>query len=888
MSFFRQFTRRLRRFFRRESTEAEMAEEMRFHLEMRTEGAMEEGLSPEDAGYAAQRKFGNIGMIQERVRDQRGWCWLEALIKDLRYATRTLRNSRGFTATVLLTLALGIGANTTAFTVLNRLMLQSLPFRDPASLVQLWSNTDHRGRMGTAPGDYFDVKAQNTVFVDMATYQRGQRMSYAEAGQAPVWVDTIAMTDNFFSVLGVVPALGRLPTEEESRTMAFVCLISDAFWRQHFNADPNVLGRTIRLNGRPNTVIGVLPPSLDDPVLFETSGAPIFYLDPVNPSRGGRNVSWNWVVARLKPGVSLEQAQADLTVVAQRLAHEYPETNKDREMGVIPLPTNHLHDDEVHLTRMPFVLSGLLLLIACVNIANLQLVRTTRRSHEFAIRLSLGCSRGRLIRMLLLESLLLSALGGALGITVSAWSNVYFAQFWRIDMPLNLRVIAYTSTLSLVTGALSGVVPALLAFRGDVGGALKSGGRGATSDRSRHWLRQSLVVIELALALTLLAGAGFFVSGIYRLTHRDLGWDTTYLITARVSLDNAHYGGAKNRDKVLALADHALETLGALPGIQSVALSDGSPAWGHMMSFYRVEGRAPPEKGQEPKVVCFAVSPGWFEVYGMHLVEGRGFSEADHADAAPVAIVSESMARKLWPGESAIGKRIAQADMFPPAGDKKASLWAEIVGVIRDFKGGAEFTNPAMNNDRILRPWAQDRGGIVFSIRTAGPPGPLKESVRKAIGLLLPDRALDSVATVDEEVASSIAYYTFVRRILVQIAGLGLLLSAVGIYGVVANLAAERTKEIGIRMALGAKSADILWLFIRNGLVLACIGATVGLIGAFAFVATLERILPVLPGTNPIVVAGAVAALVAVAIIACWLPARRTTKISPMLALRSE
>lgn len=865
-----------------------MAEEMRFHLDMRTEDAKDDGLSAEEAACAAQRKFGNIGLIQERVRDQRGWPWLEALMKDLRHAARTLRHSRGFTATALLTLALGIGANTTAFTVLNRLMLQSPPFRDPASLVQVWSNTDHRGRMGVAPGDYFDVKAQNTVFADLASYQQGQRMSYAATGNAPIWVDTIAMTANFFSILGVAPALGRLPTEEESRTRALVCLISDGFWRQQLSTDPNVLGRSIRLNGQASTVIGVLPPSLDDPVLFETSGPPLFYLEPVNPGEHDRNVSWNRVAARLKPGVSLQQAQADLTVVARRLAREYPETNRDREMGVIPFPTNHLHDDEVQLTQMPFALSGCLLLIACVNLANLQLVRTTRRSHEFAIRLSLGCSRGRLIRMLLLESLLLSALGGALGLVVSVWSNLYAAQFFHLDMPLDLRVLAYTSILSLVTGVLSGVVPAWLAFRGEVGGAVKLGGRSATSDRSRHWLRQSLVVVELALALTLLAGAGFFVSGIYHLTHRDLGWDTSQVLTADVSLDKAYVRGAKNRDKVLAFADHALETLGTLPGIQSVAVSDVSPAWGSVLSFYRVEGRAPATKGQEPRAVCLAVSPGWFEVCGLHLVEGRGFSAADHAGAAPVAIVSESMARKLWPGESALGKRIAQADLYPDAGEKKAPLWAEIVGVVRDFKGGADFTNPAMNNDRLLRPWAQDPGSMVFCIRTAGPPGPFKESVRKAIGVLLPDVALDAVATIDEEIASTVAYYTFVRRILIQIAGLGILLSAIGIYGVVANLAAERTKEIGIRLALGAQAADILWMIVRNGLFLAVTGATVGLVGAIALVATLEHVLPVLPGNNPLVVAGAAAVLVTVAIIACWLPARRTTQVSPMLALRAE
>ncbi len=862
---------------------------MRFHLEMRTEDAIEDGLSPAEASFAAQRKFGNIGTIQEQVRDQRGWPWLDSLTKDMRHAARTLRNSPAFTATALLTLALGIGANTTAFTVLNRLMLQSLPFRDPASVVQVWSDTDHRGRVGTAPGDYFDIRAQNHVFVDIAVYQRGEPMTYAEQRKTPIQVGAVPMTANLFSVLGVAPALGRLPTDEESRTMAFVCLISDEFWRQHFNADPNVLGRTIRLNSRPSTVIGVMPP-LDVWAIFDIIGPAVFYLDPLKPSNSGRNVTWKLVVARLKPGVSLEQAQADLTVVARRLAQEYPETNKEREIGVIPFPTSPLndHDDEAQLTRMPFALSGLLLLIVCVNIANLQLVRTTRRSHEFAVRLSLGCPRWRLIRMLLLESMLLSVLGGALGMAVSVWSNVYAAQFFGLDLPLNLRVIAYTLILSFVVGALSGVVPALLAFRGDVGGSLKSGGLGATSDRSRHWLRQSLVVVELAMALTLLAGAGFFVSGIYRLTHRDLGWDTNHVITAQVSLDEDHYGGAKNQDKMLAFADHALETLRALPGIQSAALSDGSPAWGAAMSSYRVEGRAQPEKGEGPRVVDFAVSPGWFEVYGMHVVEGRVFSEADHANSAPVAIVSESMARKLWPGESAIGKRIAQADMIQPAGGGKKTLWAEIVGVIKDFKGGAEFYNPAMNNDRFLRPWAQVRGGMVFSVRTAGAPGPLEESVRKTFGLLLPDLALDNVATIDEEIAKSIGYYTFVRRILVQIAGLGLLLSAVGIYGVVANLAAERTKEIGIRTALGAHPTDILWLFARNGLLLIFTGVIVGLVGAFVLVAALERILPALPGRNPIVLAEAAGVLVAVAIIACWLPARRTTKVSPMLALRSE
>jgi putative ABC transport system permease protein len=886
MNTLRQFFFRLGGIVRKRKLEAEMSAELQEHLELRTERNIQNGMTPELARYAALHSFGGIEQIKERARDQRGSVWLEQMGKDIAFAARSLKRARGFTTIALLTLALGIGINTTAFTVLNRLMLQSLPFRDSASLVQIWSNTDHRGRMGTSPGDYFDIKNQNTVFTDTAVYQPAERMSYSEPGKAPVWVDTIAMTANFLSVLGIAPALGRLPTEEESRELAFVCLISDAFWRQHFNADPNVLGRTMRLNKRPSTVIGVLPPSLDDPVLFETSGPPVFYLDSLIGGKGDRNVSWNSVVARMKPGISLQRASADLTIVTQRLARGYPDTNKNREMGIIPVPSNHLHDDEVQLTKMPFALSGLLLLIVCVNLANLQFVRTTKRRHEFAIRLSLGCRRWRLIRMLLLETILLSALGGALGMTVSAWSNVYAEQFFRLEMPLNLRVIAYTIILSLVTGALSGVVPALFAFRSDVGGSLKSGGLVATSDRTRHWLRQSLVVVELALALTILAGAGFFVSGIYRLMHRDLGWNTSHVITAAVSPDS-QFGGSKNHDKVLAFADHALETLGALPGVQSVALSDESPAWGSAMSFYRVEGEAPPEKGKETGVVCFAVNPGWFALYRMHLIEGRVFSEADRANSSPVSIVSESLARKLWPKESAIGKRIDQANMFETAG-KKAPLWTEIVGVVRDFNGGAEFTNPAMNNDRLLRPWAQNPGRMVFSIRTENAPGPFKEPVRKAIGVLLPDVALDSVSTIEEDIASTVRYFTFVRRILVQIAGLGLVLCAVGIYGVVANLAAERTKEIGIRTALGAQSDDILWMFVRNGIALACTGATIGLVGAFAVVTVLERILPILPGKNFYVVAGVTGVLVALAILACWLPARRAAKADPMVALRCD
>jgi predicted permease len=830
-----------------------------------------------------------VGAAGAEMGHAAGWDSRAFLLQErpysgisMRGAVRQLAKNPGFTAVALLTLALGIGVNTTAFTVLNRLMLQALPFRDPSSLVQVWSATARNGRMPVAPADYFDERDQNTVFADMAAYQPWQSMSYAEPGKAPIQVGAVYMTANFFPLLGVLPELGRTPTEEESKKMAFVCLISDYFWRQHFNADPTVLGRMVRINSRPSTVIGVMPPSIDDPVIFGSRPA-FFYLDPVTHSRTVRKVGWYTVLARMKPGVSLAQAQAGMIVVAKRLAHDYPDTNKDREAKLVPYPTNQLGDEGVELTWMTLALSGLVLLIACINLANLQIVRTTSRGHEIAIRLSLGCPRWRLFGMFFFESLILSVVGGALGIAVAAWSNAYVAKFFAMDMPLNLRVIIFTFLVSLVTAVLFGTLPAWMASRANLGAALKAGGRGATWDRSRHWLRQGLVAVEFAMALTLLAGAGFFVSGIYRLTHRSLGWDTTHEVIGAVSLDQDHYGGDKNREKVQAFGRQALEALRALPGVQYASLANGSPSWGNRMAAYQVEGRPPPEKGQEPVAGYLTAGPGWFGVFGMHLVEGREFTEADRFDSPPVAIVDESMARALWPKESAIGKRLSEIG-------PDTIVWAEVVGVMKDFRGGGEFYNPAMNNLRFLRPWAQDPGpgGIVFFVRTAGPPGLLKEPMRKAIGELLPDLALTYLATIDEDFEGSYSYFSFLRRILVHIASLGLLLSAIGIYGVVANLASERVKEIGIRMALGAQPEWILWMFVRSGLILACVGAGLGLLGAFAIIVVLGRILPMLPGKNPWVVVGAALALVAVALFACWLPARRTTRVSPMLALRVE
>ena len=805
----------------------------------------------------------------------------------MKFAVRQLAKNPGFTVVALLTLALGIGVNTTAFTFLNRLLLQSLPYRDSGRLVQVWSSNARNSFAAQAPGDFFDEQEQNTVFTGMAAYVRGESGSFSEPGQPPVRVGSVSMTANFFSVLGVTPQIGRLPSADEEARSEPVTLISNAFWREHFASDPSVIGRTIKLNGKQCTILGVMPSAVDDQMLFNVRPC-LFPLDPIRTNREWRDFGWYTVVARLKPGVTIHQAQSEMTLLAARFAKEHPKSNSNRTVRVVAYPTTSMGDTATELTWMTMVLSGLVLLIACVNLANLQLVRTTRRAQEIGIRIALGSSRGRLIRMLLLDSLAISVAGGALGIFVAMWSNDFIARYFSIDMPINLRVIAFTFATAMLTGALFGTVPAWLASGTDVNESLKSGGRGSTSDRSRHWLRQGLVVVQLAMALTLLAGAGFFVRGIQRLTHRDLGWDTTHEVVGFIELDHDTYG--EQRDpRSLAFSERMQASLAALPGVEAAALSIDQPAGGFRSVAYRVEGRPVPEAGKEYYAGYSPVSPGFLRVYGLHLVRGRDFRDTDRPGSPAVAIVNEAMAKKWWPGEDPIGKRIETGYEAGPAQGSANPSWAEVVGVVRDFEGAAEFYDQGGSKLKFMVPWAQNNHRfITFNVRTSGPAAAYKEPIRKAIRLLAPDLAISVLATVEEEMANELSYFDFLRKVLSQIAGLGLLLSGVGIYGVVANLASERTKEIGIRMALGARPGSIMWLFLRNGIQLAVMGAAIGLVAAFSLTTFLGRMIPVLPGKDPWVVVGSALFLASVALFACWLPARRTSSVSPTIALRSE
>jgi putative ABC transport system permease protein len=798
----------------------------------------------------------------------------------MRFALRQLAKSPGFTVVALLTLALGIGINTTAFTVLNRFLLQSLPFHDSSRLVQVWSVMPRGNTAGHAPGDFFDEQEQNTVFSSMAAYIPGGFVSFAEQGQAAVTEGSVAATANFFAVIGVSPVLGRLPSSEEEARFEPVTMLSNQFWRSHYNADPTVLGRTIRLAGTNYTVIGVMPPSLDDPTLFNVP--PCFFpLDPMKQNRDFRGAGWYTVVARLKPGVTIEEAQAEMTVLGARFSKDHPKTNLGRTFRVIPFPTTGMNQTRTQLTWMTLALTALVLLIACVNLANLQLVRTTRRAQEIGIRLALGSSGAQVIGMVVLESVILSVAGGTLGILVAFWSSAYVAQYFSINMPLDLRVIAFTFGVSLITGIIFGTVPAWLASHTDINATLKSGGRGATSSRSRHWLRQGLVVMEIGLALILLAGAGFFVRGIYLLSHRQLKWDTAHEIIAFIQLDNGHFGEAQD-PRLIAFGDRVKTALLAIPGVEAVDVARGSPAWGDPTAAYRQEGQPAPETGHEHYAGHFVFGPDFFKVYGVSLIQGRMFKDSDTSSAPPVVIVNETMAKKLWPGQDPIGKRIGGVDPAAPH-------WAEVVGVMSDFETGGEFYYRYGNQMKFAEPWAQNSHRFIyFAVRTFGDPAVVRESVRKTMGLMAPDIALTNLDTASEIMGYELHYFSFLRQVLMQIAGLGLLLAAIGIYGVVANLASERTKEIGIRMALGAQPSSIIWLFLKGVVHLAVAGSVVGATAGYALVVILSRILSEVPGRDPRVIAGVTIMIFAVALIACWLPARRATKVNPTVALRAE
>ena len=641
-----------------------------------------------------------------------------------------------------------------------------------------------------------------------------------------------------------------------------------------------MLGRSLRFDGKTVTVIGVMPPVLDDPLLWD-GRIDLWNLDFVEINRQMRDRSWYSVIARLKPGVTLGQAQAEVRTIAARLAHDFPKTNDQRGLRVAPFAPDYIGDLGRTLNWLVMALSLSVLLIACVNLINLQLVRSTGRSREYAIRLALGASRGQLMRLLLNESLLLSLAGGAFGLLVAKWGNSYFAGYFDAPMPLDLRAVAFVFAVTVLAGVVSGAIPAWLGSRADINAALKQGGRGSIADRSRHRLRHGLIVAELAMALTLLTGAGYFIRGIQRIMSRELHWRPENTLVGYFELPFERYGDGTD-SRLQAITDKFLAALRLLPGVDHVAVSSNSPAWafGGRMNLL-IEGQIPPSKENAPVARYLTITSDFFDTVGIRLLQGRNFADFDRPEAPGVVIINQTMAEKFWPGQDPIGKRIGDADSNNPR-------WFEIVGIVNDIVAGLDFDGQH-SRYQFYQPWAQRSSRFVtFSAHCVSDPRALTNRVRQTLAGIEPDVAITDLTTAEEAMRNSLSGFAFVRRTLTQLAGLGLLLSAVGVYGVIANLTVERTHEIGVRMALGAQRGDVIWLFLRHGVTLALIGAAIGLLLSFALVRILIQTVAVIPGNDSWVIVDLAAALVAVALLACWLPARRATKVSPLVALRAE
>lgn len=878
---------RLLSHLRRDKTEREMDDEMRFHLEMVTEENLRRGMSAEEARRAARLSFGGMEQVKEECRDVSRLRWIEDVWQDLVFGVRMLLKNPGFTFVAVLTLTLGIGANTAIFSVVNAVLLRPLPFQDAARLVWFWEHQPDFEHASFTPADFLDYQAQNQAFEEMTAY-RGMGFTLTSDRQ-PEMISGLIVSSNFFSLLGIKPELGRALQPEDGRAgAARVAVISHSFWQQRFGGNANVIGKTLTLSGESVTVVGVAPPSLNAPGMTDRvevwlnprNVVPDFLLTDVGDMLANRGLHYLAVIARLKPGVSFPQAQTDISAIAARLQQQHPESNAGHTVQLISLHQRTVGDVRYALLVLLCAV-GVVLLIACVNVANLMLARAVSRQREIAIRTALGAGRFRIIRQLLTESLVLAALGGACGWLLASWGVHWLVALSPADTPrldeigLDRQVFAFTSIVSLVTGIIFGLMPALMVSKPDLNTALKESTPSMTSSAGPRRLRGGLVIAEIALALMVLVGAGLLVRSFVRLRAVDPGFEPEHLLTMSIGLTDTKYEQAARR---IAFSKDFTTRMEALPGVQGVAIANDLPIMGTDTAMVlSVEGRQP-TPGEELMPGVHIINPRYFQTMGITLLKGRAFTEHDTNDAPPVVIVNETMARRLWPGQDAVGKRIKLGQGNLP--------WTEVVGVVRDVKHNGLQAGPSLDayTPFFQNPWPF----LAVALRSNLDPAALISMVRREVQAIDPTQAADEFKPMHNLIAESVGARRLSLALFALFAVVALLLAAVGIYGLISYSVAQRTHEIGVRMALGAQRGDVLRLVIRQGMLLALIGVGIGLAGALALTRLMTTLLYEVSTTDPITFAVIAALLLGVAWLACYLPARRATKVDPMVALRYE
>ncbi|MEP7343281.1 MAG: ABC transporter permease [Acidobacteriota bacterium] len=806
---------------------------------------------------------------------------METLWQDLRFGLRMLLSKPGFTLIAVLSLALGIGANTAIFSLVDAVLLRPLPFHEPERLVIVWEDAAKIGfpRNTPAPANYADWKAQNQVFEDMAALN-WRSLALTDEGE-PEKVETQGVTANFFPLLGVKPMLGRSFTQEEDKEGADrVAVVSYGLWQRRFGGDPALVGKEILLDGQKRTVLGVMPAGFQ--FMSKDTGlwVPMAFNQEDLANRGGHYLT---VVARMKPGVTLAQASADIAGITKRINQDHPMHGFELGSVVISLREQLAGDVRTSLIVL-LVAVGCVLLIACANIANLLLSRGAARYREIAVRTALGAGRGRVVRQLLTESVLLAVAGGLTGLLFAWLSFSFLKQIIPASMALNagvkidVRIFGFTLLLSLLTGIVFGLAPALQAAKVDLNEALKSGGRTGAGAGHRR-LRGALVVTEIALALVLLVGAGLLIQTFLKLRALDIGVNPENVLTLRTQLPRSKYGELPKR---AAFYQQVLERVRALPGVTAAGYGTAVPlTWKGGTSGFTVEGK---EQGPGQDANNRQVTAGYLETMGVKLRQGRFFDEHDDAQSQPAAIINETMARQYWPGENAVGKR------FKLGGTDSTSPWRTVVGVVGDVKEmgleappKAETFYPFQQLPDML--WNMPRD---LTVRTSGDPMSLVAAVRQAVWSVDPAQPISNVRTMDEIMAEEVAQRRIGMTLLAAFAALALLLASLGIYGVLSYAVTQRTQEIGIRMALGANRLAVLRLVMADGLRLAAAGVAIGLGVSFALTRLMTGLLFGVSASDPRTLAGVTLLLTAVALLACYVPARRATKVDPMIALRYE
>ncbi len=819
------------------------------------------------------------------------------MLSDLRFAFRQLVKTPGFTIVALVTLALGIGVTTSMYTLVDVLLFRSAPFPEPERLVLIQGTTAQTQREGFSFAEIEEMRAQTTApagavatagqthTLESLTTFSGWNNTLAEPGQPAERLSSVDASADFFTTFRVQPVLGRAYTAgEEVPGHNQVAILSYALWQSRFGGDPSIIGRSLRLNAEQVTVIGVMPASFTYPLFF----GKVDLWRPITIPRHiveDRNNRFFGAVGRLNPGVTHEQVQAQLAPLAANWAKDYPKTSTGRGFNLMELHKATMDSTGTFMMWLLLGLAGSVLLIVCANLANLQLARATANVRDLAIRSALGASRFRLILHQLTECMVLAVGGGLGGVLVALWVNAALGSAIRIGdagglpLPMNGRILVATLLVSLLTGVLFGLLPAWLASRSDAVAMLKQQHRGSTSGKGTHFARHALIVTEVALALALLGAAGVMIHGFDAMLKKDKGWDTDRVLAANIHLpEQSTYN---SEDKRRVVIEKLERRLAQIPGAEHTAICTTVPTFGYSKELpIQVAGQTSDNPNNQPTAGYTMVTSDYFATLGIPLREGRLFSPDLRADSPLVVVVNETLARKFWPNESAIGKRI---------GDRQGNeiVWREIIGVVRDIHFALSLSNPDTML-QVYKPLVNEPWGYLHLIARGRVPASFKNDMRRVVSDVDPDVAVQEMYTMPEAVDRFAHNVVLVNHTVGGFALLGLVLAAVGLYGVISNLVAQRTSEFGIRLALGAKPSDVLALVLGIGVRLTLLGLAIGGVLAYVLNRILGSVMPRVAGTDPVTLVAVAAVLFAVALFACWVPARRATLVNPVEALRAE